>query len=236
MSTFDKKLMEKLELSEKEYKKLKSVFEKRNWGDGKSMGSHFQAALKEVGLDWKKLKSPVKSQLKRLQEISTKTASENKLRSKVIRLAHDRPELREHLLPLLENQNDLKTKVAGVGLKSSVNNAAHKEVVSWVKDFVRLLNKIKASDLGLETREFGSPPAFSIEKVYTLRRGMTTKVLVEFYVRGYRNCHIKYTVGSDKVWIEFESSGNVGIDADKSPSEAFQSFLVEFKRVVASIK
>tara|TARA_B100000674_G_C37347072_1_gene692389 strand:- start:52 stop:420 length:369 start_codon:yes stop_codon:yes gene_type:complete len=72
----------------------------------------------------------------------------NSLRNKVIRLAHSKPELREHLLPLLKKQADLKL------------SAKDKKVL---KDFVsgkegsskKLTAKKKGKDLILEGNWMG---------------------------------------------------------------------------------
>ena len=66
MSSFDKKLREKLELSEKDYEKLKKEISTADWSKG-SMNSVYEPILKAFGLDWKKMKGGTKQHLDQLR-------------------------------------------------------------------------------------------------------------------------------------------------------------------------
>ena len=160
----------------------------------------------------------------------TETDSSN-LRNKLIRLAKENPELRKDLLPLI--------KVSSGGLKSSVliavQEAAKKEVVSWAKEFVKLCNTLTASDLSLEDHLFRKG-TFTLEKAEVGKyRGFekTIEVTIEYKFLGLEEMKITYSIGEEKLSLQYAwRSSDVRLEA-KSPKEVFQAFLSGFSQQLA---
>lgn len=137
--------------------------------------------------------------------------------------------------------SDIWFKAASGGLQSSVlsaaQEAAKKAVASWAKEFVKLCNTLTPSDLSIEDN-----PLIFRKGTFTLKKVEVSSVFkkqievtIEYaFLSSYQEMKITYSIGGEKLELEYAwRSNRVRLEA-KSPKEVFQAFIPGFGKYLAS--
>ena len=129
-------------------------------------------------------------QFQSIMDAFGRTASDNNLRNKVIRLAHKKPELRKHLLPLLKIASEpeivifqkgkgaiIKKSIGGTGSLKEGLALAKKELQKLgVTEMRPLMSSFGSKGLAAQTFTDGYPANYSLSISY-FGRGVSDRVL-----------------------------------------------------------